>query len=186
MIASFVIPTLGRATLDRALASVLAQTDPDWEAVVVCDGWMRIDEGPDDERIRWYGGDFKSAGITRNAGMDIATGDWVGFLDDDDIVLPTYVEHLREHALDYPWAEVIVFRMDDPNWGVLPRPSGHLHLGGVGISFAIRADIAKLYRFAAEETYRGFHEDWDMISRIRDDHRIFLSPHTDYVVQAHR
>ena len=186
MTATFVIPTLGRDTLDRALGSLVAQTDTRWDSVVVCDGWMRIDEGPDDERIAWFEAQLGSAGLTRNVGMELAKGDWIAFLDDDDVVMPTYVEHLHQHAEDYPWAEAIIFRMDHPHYGILPRPDGHLRLGTVGISFALRCDIAGFYKFVAEETYRGFHEDWELISRLtKDNRRIFLSPHVEYIVRSH-
>lgn len=184
MITTFVIPTLGRATLDRALASLMAQTDDRWRAVVVCDGWMNTEESPDD-RISWCGAEFRSAGLARNTGMGLAEGDWIGFLDDDDSLVPTYVEHLNEHVEDHPWAEVVIFRMRHPQYGVLPRVNGHLRLGTVGISFAIRQDVAQQYQFSAEQIFRGFHEDWDMIERlIRDNRQVFLSPHTEYLVRV--
>lgn len=183
MTTTFVIPTIGRDTLKEALGSLIGQTDRRWDAVIVCDGWMRIDEGPEDERIEWFGAQFGSAGLARNVGIELAKGDWIAFLDDDDVVMPTYVAHLNEHVEDYPWAEVVIFRMDHPDYGVLPRPDGHLRLGTVGISFALRCDVANFYKFVAEETHRGFHEDWDLISRLMsDERRIFLSPHVEYVV----
>ena len=185
MITTFVIPTLGRDTLKRALQSLHDQTDDRWDAVIVCDGWKHDDPG-EDLRLHWHEDEFGSAGMARNAGIQSARGDWVAFLDDDDEVAPTYVEHLRQHVEDHPRAEVVVFRMDHPYLGIIPRANGHLRCGTVGISFALRREVAQDYGFIAELPWQGQHEDWDMIARLMGDNRkFFLSPHVDYFVRGH-
>ena len=164
---TFIVPTLGRDSLARALASIEEQTDSDWSVVVEPS--------------------CGSAGETRNEAMKKAHGEWIGFLDDDDVLCPTYVEHLRAHAEDYPWAECVIFRMDHPVLGILPPPTGQLMLGTVGISFALRKEVARQYRFEAEDPSQAFHEDWQMISKLVDDQRqIFISPYTEYTVRDWR
>lgn len=87
---SAVIPTRGRPELClRAVRSVLAQTYPDVEVIVVIDG-------PDpstsqalsqvaDSRVRVIELPSRMGGsITRNCGMEASRGGWVAFLDDDD------------------------------------------------------------------------------------------------------
>ena len=183
MTLTFVIPTLGRHTLFRALQSLYDQTDQRWDAVVVCDGWQHDDPG-DDWRLHWHEDVFGSAGLARNAGIEAARGDWVAFLDDDDEVAPTYVEHLYQHIEDHPRCEVVIFRMSHPYFGILPRRDGHLRMGTVGISFALRKDLARNYRFVAERLSQP--EDWDLIARLMGDKRhFFLSPHVDYFVRGH-
>lgn len=204
MLVTFIVPTIWRDTLARACDSLMAQTDDDWQAYVNGDG--NDDLGYANFRdAHWYEGGklhfcwhekVGSAGLTRNRAIsawesDMKHGyqedsDWVAFLDDDDIVKPEYVEHLREHAEDYPWAEVIVFRMAHPQLGVLPRADGKLDLGRVGISFALRSNIAREYPFVRESLEYGnyYHEDWDLLSRlIAGGKKIFISPHTDYIVR---
>lgn len=186
---SFIIPTLGRTSLEVALDSLQKQTDDDWDAWVVCDGFERTYEGPspDDRRMRWIGGgDYGSAGIARNQALEYVEGDWVAFLDDDDRLEPTYVEHLRQHAEDYPWAKIIVFRMIHPFLGVLPRPDGRLMWGHVGISYAVTRDALKGHEFEREEIKRGHHEDWNMLEELLTRYRAFVSPHIDYVVRDAR
>ena len=165
---TFIVPTLGRPELDRALASIEAQTDPDWAVIVEPS--------------------VGSAGETRNAAMKKAHTPWTAFLDDDDVLKPTYVEHLREHAEDYPWAEVVIFRMDHPKLGILPPRTGQIRYSTVGISFALRKEISDQYQFERErlDEPRG-NEDWALISKLAEDQRqIYISPHIDYIVRDWR
>ena len=183
---SFVIPTLGRPSLEVALDSLAKQTDSGWDAWIVCDGFERTYEG-DDDRLTWIGGEkYGSAGVARNQALNYVEGEWVAFLDDDDHLEPTYVEHLRQHAEDYPWAKIIVFRMRHPFLGILPRPDGFLHWGQVGISYAVKRDVMGGHEFEAEEPHKGNHEDWNMLQDLLDYNRAFVSPHIDYVVRDAR
>jgi glycosyltransferase involved in cell wall biosynthesis len=189
---TFVIPTVGRDTLARALSSLMSQSSDEWEAVVIYDGDLREASFtvPDDERLWLLEAERGSAGLTRNVGLDwfYSNGEsrWVAFLDDDDVLMPDYVKHLNEHAADYPWAEVIVFRMDHPNIGIVPSNEGHLSWGRVGISFALRSDLIDDYRFNREDRVTNNNEDWDLIHRLmQDEKKIFISPHVDYIVRAH-
>jgi glycosyltransferase involved in cell wall biosynthesis len=83
---SIVIPTRDRARLvSRAIASVLAQTMPDFEILVVDDGSVEPVRSPDDSRVRVIRQE-RSRGpcAARNLAMTVARGRWITFLDDDD------------------------------------------------------------------------------------------------------
>lgn len=101
-----VIPTYNQAGLLReALASVLSQTRTDWEAVV-------IDNHSDDDteaavasfadpRIAYL--KFRNEGVigaSRNRGIERARGEWVAFLDSDDVWLPEKLERCLAAAGD--------------------------------------------------------------------------------------
>jgi glycosyltransferase involved in cell wall biosynthesis len=91
---SVVIPTFDRAELlPRAVASVLAQTVVDLEVIIVDDAGPGPVEVPPDPRIRVVRRTTNGGpGACRNTGVDVATGRYVAFLDDDDVWVPHRLE----------------------------------------------------------------------------------------------
>jgi glycosyltransferase involved in cell wall biosynthesis len=93
---SVIIPLYNKAAyVERALASVAAQTFTDFEVIVVDDG--STDEGPktvadfSDPRVRLIRQDNMGPGAARNRGLREATGELIAFLDADDEWLPDYL-----------------------------------------------------------------------------------------------
>ena len=102
---SVVVPAYNLAPyLGKSLDSLLAQTYPELEIVVVDDGSR--DETPRvirefmDKHSNIRGIFQENGGVTsaRLAGAAAATGDWVGFMDGDDLVEPTMYARLLENA----------------------------------------------------------------------------------------
>lgn len=98
-----IVRTQGRRprSLDEALASLAHQTDDDLEVIVVVhgdhDALNQVSKQVDDSiRVLGVEGGGRSAPL--NAGIDAATGDYVSFLDDDDLALPVWVEGFRTGA----------------------------------------------------------------------------------------
>ena len=82
------IPTRDRPEwLQEAVASVLAQTIRDFELIVVNDGGSPV-ELPDDPRVRELWQEGRGPAAARNAGIRESRGDYVCFLDDDDLYKP--------------------------------------------------------------------------------------------------
>jgi glycosyltransferase involved in cell wall biosynthesis len=83
-------------TLPSTVRSVLAQTRPDFEIVVVDDGSTDgTDEalrGVPDDRIVYLRQPNLGPAIARNAGIERAAGEYVCLLDSDDVWLPHYLE----------------------------------------------------------------------------------------------
>ncbi|HWD29609.1 MAG TPA: glycosyltransferase family 2 protein [Rhizomicrobium sp.] len=98
---SVVIPVYNRArVLEAALRSVLAQSERDFEIVVVDDG-SKDDPGGiaaalNDPRIRVIHQDNAGGGAARNTGIREARGRFVAFLDSDDLFLPHHLGAMRE------------------------------------------------------------------------------------------
>jgi hypothetical protein len=89
---SAIIPTVGRSTLRRAIASVLGQTHPPGEVIVVADTDGPIDV-PSDDRISVLSNAFSTGPArARQRGIDAARSPVVALLDDDDEWLPTKLE----------------------------------------------------------------------------------------------
>lgn len=124
---SFILPTVGRPTLTRALKSLAAQPlKPQDEVLVI--GGDEVLEIVREFRIRNTGMyrhvpcapglDFGCA--ERSLGISLATGTHLAFLDDDDAYLPGAVEQMRLRADQFP-GRPIMFRMIAPSGVVLWR-----------------------------------------------------------------
>ncbi len=101
---SIIVPVYnGEAYIERCVESILAQTYPDWELLlmngastdntgVLCDKWQAKDK-----RIRAFhaeGQQGVSAG--RNSGLQEAKGEYIFFLDADDWLKPECLQRLYE------------------------------------------------------------------------------------------
>jgi glycosyltransferase involved in cell wall biosynthesis len=106
---SVIIPTYNRAVLlRRAIESVLHQTFMDYEIIVIDDGSTDrtedliaqvLAESPtQDERIRYFFQRNQGKSIVLNYGLSEARGEWIAFLDSDDLWLPNKIEE-QFHAL---------------------------------------------------------------------------------------
>lgn len=90
--------------LNECIDSVLAQTFTDFELILV------DDESPDscpalcdaaaekDSRVRVIHKTNGGAGAARNAGLDIARGNWIVFMDSDDMAAPKLLETMHRRA----------------------------------------------------------------------------------------
>jgi glycosyltransferase involved in cell wall biosynthesis len=102
---SIIVPCYNAAdTLPHTLASIRAQTLPNWEAVCVDDGStdatgeILADHAAADARIRWTRGPHRCPAAARNAGVALARAARVLFLDADDSLRPTALEMLLQAA----------------------------------------------------------------------------------------
>ena len=103
---SVMVPTYNQAGyLDACLASLAAQSDPDWEAVVVDDG--STDETPRvlaawaarDARVRVLRRENGGTAAALNTALENCRGGWVCWLSSDDLFEPDKLEvHRRAMA----------------------------------------------------------------------------------------
>ncbi len=96
---SVVIPMYDKEQhIKRALDSVLHQTFNDFEVIVVDDGstdqGSAIVEGY--ERVTLIKQENAGVAAARNAGAASASGDWIAFLDADDMWFPNHLDELRK------------------------------------------------------------------------------------------
>lgn len=90
----------------EAVASLLGQSYPHWELVVINDG--STDDTVDvlaqysDSRIKVYHQNNSGEAAARNAAIKYMRGEFVAFLDADDVYLPQHLEVLTAYLQDHP------------------------------------------------------------------------------------
>lgn len=132
---SIVIPMHNAAAFVReTLDSVLAQTFTDWDLTIVddgsTDGSARIVAGLTDARIRLITQSNAGVSAARNRGLSATAGEYVAFLDADDVWLPRnlelkvrWLDEHPEHGLVHAAVEII---------DAASRPSGERLVGQQG------------------------------------------------------
>ena len=190
---TFIIPTVDRITLFRTLTSIRQQTNQRWKAIVIFDGCAPTDESLlallQDTRflyvsIKKHGvlssNQHGQAGQIRNIGMSMVTTPWIGFVDDDDIILPNYIEKLMEESSALSNAELISFRMIDADQIVPPPFCQSILPNQIGISFAIKTALFKEgFLFTQSE-----REDYHFVKEVhRAKKMIILSSHITYLTR---
>lgn len=95
---SIIMPSFNTANfISLSIASVINQTYTDWELIIVddcsTDNTKEVVSQFNDKRIRFYNNLCNSgAAISRNKAISLAKGEWIAFLDSDDIWHPQKLE----------------------------------------------------------------------------------------------
>jgi len=182
---SVIIPTRDRPERLRvALASVLAQTYGNVEAIVVNDGGADVgavvDAFADPRVVSVRHGVRRERSAARNTGLRLARGEYVAYLDDDDWYEPEHVETLVG-ALERGGGSVAY---SDAR-RVLEVRSGDAYVAaGSDVPYSMQFDRAQLFvanyipvlcvmhRRTCVDAVGGFdeeletHEDWDLLIRL--------------------
>lgn len=108
---SILVRSMGRPQLQRALDSVAAQGHPALEVVVVAacgPGHPPVPDHAGHAAVRLVVPDERLLRPrAANAAIEAAQGTWLGFLDDDDRLLPRHVEALLAAASTHPAARLV-------------------------------------------------------------------------------
>jgi len=107
---SIVICTKNRESLlKESIFSVLEQSYAHWELIIVDDGSKEnvlnaVDRFLSSKEIKFIGirhEESKGIAVARNVGVAAATGEYIYFLDDDDLLIPSALEYLLNTAKSY-------------------------------------------------------------------------------------
>ncbi len=135
------------AYIAKSIESVLSQTMPDWELLVVENG--STDDGVDvvrefsDTRIRLIISPQYGPGAARNIGLEQAQGEWILFLDADDLLECDYLEHKIQVIENHPEAVIVAgcwkeFLDDEAGITTLRQPAAY----GASLSTVLDSAIA--------------------------------------------
>jgi glycosyltransferase involved in cell wall biosynthesis len=94
---SVIIPTYNRASfIKKTIDSVLGQSHANFELLVIDDGstdnTQEIISSITDPRIQYIKKQNEERAVARNYGANIANGEFVNFLDSDDLLYPNHLE----------------------------------------------------------------------------------------------
>jgi glycosyltransferase involved in cell wall biosynthesis len=159
--------------LGQAIDSALAQDHPDVEVIVVDDGstdrTAEIAEAH--PQVRCLRQDHQGPGAARNAGAAAATGEFVAFLDADDLLKPESCSTLAAHLGAHPQIGVLLSRheillegVEAPDWLVPDSRFGDP--GGQHVEAAIVRRRVFLDGGGFDPTYQE-NEGIEWLSRLR-------------------
>ena len=182
---TIVIPTYNRLGFVRqAIASVLAQTYTHWELIVVDDG---SDDGTadairsmNDNRIKLL--EMNHSGniaFLRNTGVKAGSGEWLSFLDSDDLWVPKKLEIQLNNLMSggrqwgYGGFELMNSEMQPiPNKAGLYRPvSGWIAKEVLSTEASVNIGTLMLKRSLFVEA-GGFNEDAELL--YREDYELVI------------
>ena len=177
---TFIIPSLNRPTINRSIESLLNQTNPNWECIIIYDGVDGLTF--DDDRVKTInitktgtiGPVHGESGLVRNEGIKQVNTEWIGFLDDDDTLHPDYVNTLYEKYSNY---DFIIWSMVYPNGNTLPQGNS-IRPGNVGISFCYRNKFENL---TFDKNRDG--EDFDFLIKLKSfTNNYIIAPEVMYKI----
>ena len=189
---SVIIPTYNRAYfITKTIESVLNQTCSSFELIIVDDGSSDSTEkvvgGIKDKRIKYHKKNNAERAAARNFGVSKAKGDYITFLDSDDLLYPKYLEEANlfietnnEINIFHQLFEVrnnsdkLIQSADYSNSNVfksLIKKGNFMACQGM----FLKADFAKSNLFIEDKNLAG-SEDYELWLRISTTTNIVINP----------
>ena len=187
---TFIIPTIGRTTLQRSINCLLNQTIQKWKAIIIFDGIEpTIESESIDKRIKIIkceknGVGKNGAGNVRNYGIQYVDTEWIAFLDDDDSIANNYMECFYRELKLLPNLDTIIFRMcsnKKNNFRIIPNYyAKDIVKCDVGISFCMKKSLFEDgVRFVPCNI-----EDFKILKKIKKkNYKMVISPYVKYFVE---
>lgn len=184
---SIVIPTYNRASfIPKTISSVLDQTYQNFEIIVVDDGSTdnteEIIKNISASKIKYIKIKNSERGFARNCGIQNSSGEYITFLDSDDMLFPNYFANANESITRHntPPFFHLGYEVVNTNDKVLLKID---YLKNDDINFIIkgnslsctgcfmRNDISKSFQFNTDRNLSG-SEDWELWFRVLANHGI--------------
>jgi len=131
---SIIVPLYNKKNyIKSTIKSVLSQTFNDWELLIVdngsTDGSIEEAKTIKDTRVKYLISPIRGVCAARNYGLNFAKGEWIQFLDADDLLETSHLSNMLEVAECHPHADIIAcgwqeFIDDLPDKRVVKRPIG--------------------------------------------------------------
>lgn len=185
---SVLIPTYNRGNIltERTIPSILSQTYQDFEIIIVgdhcTDNTEELVRKFHDQRIKFYNlpkrGEYPKnpndrwlvAGVAPvNKALELASGEWIAHLDDDDEFSEDHLELLLNHALKYDYEMVYgIVQMERKlgkwvNVGSYPPERGRI----CRLSALYHSKL-KFFKYNIDAWKYGEPADWNLWRRMKE------------------
>ena len=172
---SIIVPAYNaEKTINQCLDSILAQTVPEFELIVINDGSVDSTEeilksyqekAP--EKLRFLTVENGGQGRARNIALDMARGDYIGFVDSDDWIEPDMFRKLLQLAesdgCDLVQCDVISHFPDGTTAAeMVYRPNCPIASAGFANNMLFRKELIESIRFPEEKLW---YEDAEFTAR---------------------
>ncbi len=190
---SIILPVYnGEKTIEATIESVLAQTYADFEVIIINDGsqdtTLEIVSCFTDRRLRVFS--YPNAGVTvsRNRGLAQVRGDYVAFIDADDLWTPDKLESQLallqanpQAAVAYSWSNFINEAGQFLHPGCHTPITGNVYATLLAVNFLENGSNPLIRRQALLEVGEfdeslPVAEDWDMWLRLAARYEFVLVP----------
>ncbi len=198
---SVIIPVYnGAKTIGETIYSVLNQTYQKLEIIVINDGsfdlTLNIISSIEDPRLQVFSYEKSGVCISRNRGIERSSGQFISFLDADDIWTPGKLEAQfkalqanPQAAVAYSWVDYI------DEYGNFVRHGNHININGHAYEQMLIQNILEngsnpLIRRQALINTGYFNqsltlaEDWDMWLRLASKYDFVSVPHADVLYRT--
>jgi glycosyltransferase involved in cell wall biosynthesis len=185
---SVIIPTFNRAKIlcERTIPSVLRQTHHNFELIVVgdncTDDTQELIDDFHDKRIRFFNLEKRGkypkdanhrwmvAGtVPVNKGLELAKGEWIAHLDDDDEFSENHLEELLKHALENHYELVygqIEMEVEPGKW--IPVGSYPPQLSQICRPSAIYDSKLRFFKYDTNSWKYEEPADWNLWRRMKE------------------
>lgn len=191
---SIIVPAYNaEKTIHQCIDSILAQTVPGFELIVINDGSqdstediLRSYQEKAPETLRFLTVENGGQGRARNIALDLAGGDYIGFVDSDDWVEPEMFRKLLRLAetggCDLVHCDVISHFPDGKTAAeMVYRKDCAISSAGFANNMLFRRDLIESIRFPEEKLW---YEDTEFTARAI--HRAGKEAHLDEVLYHYR
>ncbi len=185
-IVSIIVPCYKQAEfLPETLDSVLKQTYPNWECIIVNDGSPDNTEEianiylEKDSRFKYVNQENKGLATARNVGIINSNGEYLLPLDADDLIDPTYIEKAINHFTNFPETKLVYCKGE--TFGKTNGPMQFVDYNYDDFIWGNCIFCSALYRRSDYDKTDGYNanmvhglEDWDFwLSLLKKDDIVY-------------
>lgn len=195
---SIIIPTYNRADIiGKTIESVRTQQFVDWELIIIDDGGAdetkKVVDQFNDTKIKYFWKENGERGAARNYGVEKASGEYVFFLDSDDLIYSNHLSHAFEKIGDLNKPEFFHSRYEEVYrdkttqidalnqttiWQTIQKQNKF------ACQFFLRKDIAVQTPFLEDRNLK-IGEDWLVILKIGLKFTLHISNQVTSAVVQH-